>query len=484
VWAVPGGYVKIIASLGPSARDPGLVERMAQLGVSGFRINFAHGDPSLWEILARNVRLAEEKTGKPLALMGDLVGPSIRLGVLHEPVVLEPGQRTLIVLAEEAPGGSDTRIPLPLPRFFDAVEEGDILVMNDGRVRLRVVEVGPGEVVVEAITPAKITSRKAIVVLGKDIGLPSLTQRDLEAAKFAVEHGFDYIALSYVRGAEDIEALRGVVEKLGGNQAIAAKIENRSAVENLDQIVEAADLVIVARGDLGMNYGLEEIPALQERIVRAARRAWKPVIVATQILESMIENPVPTRAEVTDVYVAVSQGVDALMLTGETAIGKHPLEAVRWLRRITRRAEQHSPPSRCPPRDRQAAYAASIAETAERLGAGIVLAYSIGGTLPPRLAAARPSTKVIIGTASREIARRAAIQWGLEPVVLPASSYEEGLEKLETLLCSRGDIAIGDLVVETYRYDGEHRVTVKQVLECPAAAGTMKEDPQWGPATS
>jgi len=469
--AVRPGRVKIIASLGPSARDPGLVERMVQLGVSGFRINFAHGDPGFWRVLVQNVRGVEERLGRPLTLMGDLAGPSIRLGVLREPVRLQPGERAELVLAEEAPGGQEKVIPLPVPRFFEAVEEGDILVMNDGRVRLRVVETQPGRVVVEALTPAEITSRKAVVVSGKDIGLPALTKKDLEAARFAVENDFDYIALSYVRGAEDINTLREIIERQGGRQGVAAKIENRSAVENLRQIVEASDLVIVARGDLGMNYGLEEIPALQERIVEATRRAGKPVIVATQILESMIENPVPTRAEVTDIYVAVRQGVDALMLTGETAVGRYPVEAVRWLRRVARRAEETCQPPRYPPRGRRAAYAASLVETAERTGAKLILAYSIGGTLPPLIAASRPTTRVVIGARSKHAARRMAVLWGLEPVLAPAESYEEGLDLLEKMLCERGELSIGDLVVETYRVGEEHRMSVKQLLACPPGAG-------------
>jgi len=460
------GKVKIIASLGPSARDIALVERMVQLGVAGFRINFAHGSKELWSLLVDNVRRVEAKLGRPTALMGDLAGPSIRIGVLHRPVVLQPGERVEIVLAEEAPGGEEKRIPLPVPRFFEAVEEGDILVMNDGRVRLRVVEVQPGVVVAEALTPAEITSRKAIVVAGKDIGLPALTKKDIEAVRFAVEEDFDYIALSYVRGAEDINTLREIIMQHGGRQAVAAKIENRSAVENLSSIVEVSDLVIVARGDLGMNYGLEEIPALQERIVEVSRRASKPVIVATQILESMIESPVPTRAEATDIYVAVKQGVDALMLTGETAIGKYPLEAVKWLRRIARRAEEATKPTRYPPVSRRAAYAASVVETAERVGAKLILAYSIGGTLPPLIAAARPSTRVVIGSSSWRIARRIAVLWGLEPILVEADDYEAGLRSIERTLCEKNEIAIGDLIIETYRVREEHRMQVKQVLDC------------------
>ncbi len=459
-------HVKMVASLGPSAQSPELVERMASLGVRGFRINFAHGGPRLWDRLVENVRSAEEKIGKPLALIGDLVGPSIRVGVLEEPVVLNPGGKARFVYAEKAEGGREAVIPLPIRRFFEALEEGDILVMDDGRVRLRVTEVSGSEVVVEALTPARISSRKAVVVLGKDLGLPAITMKDLHDIEYAIARGFDYISLSYVREPDDMRVLRDIVRRKGGGQALAAKIENRSAVENLPGIVEEADLVIVARGDLGMNYGLEEIPALQERIVEETRRRGKPVVVATQILESMINSPAPTRAEVTDVYVAVAQGVDAVMLTGETAIGRYPLEAVRWLRRIIRRAEASARIPRYKPMDGRWAYAHSAVEAAEALGAKMLLAYSVNGTLPPKLAASRPLPPVAVGTASERIARRLATLWGLEPIYIGASGYEEGLERLEKLLCSTGGLSIGDLVVETYRVGEESRVAIKRMMNC------------------
>ncbi len=456
----------MVVSLGPSTSDQSIIERLMLFGVAGFRINFAHGDPGSWSRLVEAVRAAENKIGRPVALMGDLVGPSVRLGVLEEPIELSPGDKADIVLAEKAKGGRDRVAPLPLPRFFASIEEGDIIVMDDGRARLRVISVSGDRVTVEALTPARITSRKAVVVQGKELGLPAITEKDLEAIEFAVRHGFDYIALSYVRDAEDLRVLRNIVRGKGGEQAIAAKIETRSAVENLEQIVRESDLVVVARGDLGMNYGLEEVPLLQERIVDEARRQGKPVMVATQVLESMVNSPTPTRAEVTDVYVAVSQGVDAIMLAGETAIGRYPLETVKWLRKILRRAEENTVVEKYPPREKRWAYANSIVETAESVGAEAILVFSIHGTLPPRIAASRPYPRTIIGTPSEKIARRLAILWGLEPIVVDAGSYEEGLARLEEELCKRGELSIGDTIVEAYRSGDENRVIIKHVLGC------------------
>ncbi|BEP18538.1 pyruvate kinase [Pyrofollis japonicus] len=459
-------YVKIIASIGPASSNPSIVERMVLLGVNGFRINFAHGDPSAWKKYVDTIREVENKTGTPLTIIGDLVGPSIRLGILEEPVLLNPEDRATIIYAEKSAGGDSKEIPLPLKRFFEVIDDGDVLVMDDGRIQLRVIRVEGVRAVVEALTPAKITSRKAIVVRGKEVDLPTLTQRDLEALSFAVSEGLDYIALSYVRSPRDLKVLKNLIREKGGDQHVAAKIETKSAIENLPQIVDEADLVVVARGDLGMNYGLEEIPLLQERIVEQSRRLGKPVIVATQVLESMVENPSPTRAEITDIYVAVSQGVDAIMLTGETSIGKYPIEAIRWLKRVLRRAEETISVKRYKPVEERWAYANSIVETAETMGAKAILIYSMHGTLPPKLATSRPKVRVVVGTNSAKIARRISLLWGLETLIIPAHSYEEGLRKLEEELCKRDELSIGDIVVKAYRLENENRMIIASLMEC------------------
>jgi pyruvate kinase len=412
------------------------------------------------------VREVEQRVGRPLAIIGDLVGPSIRVGVLDNPILLSRGDRAVIEYAEKSSGGDERVVPLPVRRFFEILDEGDILIMDDGRVQLRIVEVRGLSATVEALTPAKITSNKVVVIRGKDPGLPSLTKRDLDAVRFAVENGLDYISLSYVRTADDISILKSYVYSHGGRQGIVAKIENMSAVQHLSEIVKHSDVVVVARGDLGMNYGLEEIPFLQEKIVETARQYGKPVIVATQLLESMLENPVPTRAEVTDVANAVCQGIDALMLTGETAIGRYPVEAVRWLKKIIVRAERSCLPRKYPPKERKWAYAFSIVETAENLGAKLVLIYSIGGTLPPHIAASRPRPRVLVGVPEVGLARKLSILWGLEPRVVEAKDYSEGLAGLESDACRRGDIAFGDTIIKAYRRHGGNIVEIKTVTEC------------------
>jgi len=455
---------KMIASLGPSSAREGVVEELVLLGVSCFRINFAHGSESDWEQYVRLVRGVEERLGRPIALMGDLVGPSIRLGVLEEPVVLKPGEKARLVLAWRARGGEERTIPLPLEQVFEGLEEGDIIVMDDGRVRLRVVDVSAKEAVVEALTEARITSRKAIVVKGKDFNLPVLGPRDVENLRFAVRHGFDYVALSYVRSAADVEIVEEMIRGMGGGPEVVAKIETRRAVENLKAILSRTRVIVVARGDLGMNYGLEEIPFLQKMIVEEARRRGRHVIVATQLLESMIEKPVPTRAEVTDVAHAVEQGVDALMLTGETSIGRYPVEAVKWLRRIILYTEARSVPPKAKPAGERWRYANGIVSLAESLDAKLLI-YTMGGTLPPYISLSRPRVPVYIGVSDKAVARKLQILWGLNIVPLEAGGYEEGLRVLEERLLARGDVSLGDTVVEAYKSgDERHMVVIKRLL--------------------
>ncbi len=448
--------VKLIASLGPSSKDLDTVLRMVAAGASGFRINFAHGDEGFWRILAGNVRRAEEVSGRSLTLITDLEGSSIRLGVLPKPLVLRKGCTAKLVLKERAEGEGE--IPLPNERVFTGLEEGDVLVMDDGRVRLRVVKVSGSEVEVAALTDAVIKSRKGVVVQNKEFDLPALTQKDLNDLKFACSVRTDYVGLSYVRSAENVKVLKDLLNELGCDARVIAKIETRSAVKNISSIARVADVILVARGDLGMNFGLEEIPRIQRKIVEASLRAGKPVIVATQLLESMVENPVPTRAEIVDVYAAVSEGVDALMLTGETAAGKYPVEAVKWLSRIASRAEaveEIRTYREGGPLERR--YAKGVAELAEDLGAKIVL-YSSQGVTAKHIASIRPSVRFYVAVPSVEVARRINILWGVNPLIVESRSHEEGLEEAFKELVRKGDISIGDLVVLTYGMKGEEQV--------------------------
>ena len=431
--------VKIIASVGPASSDAETIRRMIGAGANGFRINFVHGSPNEWAKYVDVVRHAEEESGKPVALIGDLQGPSLRIGILEKPIELQRGESVKIVLAHKAVGGDEKTIPIPQPKFFDAIDVGDVLVMDDGKVRLHVIDRhSSNEIEAVAATRAVIKSRKAVVIAGKDLDVPALHEQDIENLKFAIEHDFDYISLSYVRRPEDIELLRSLLRRYNKEDVgIIAKIETKSAIANLRDIVEVADAVLIARGDLGMNFSLEEVHYYQKMIADVCIEMGKPVIVATQLLESMIENPVPTRAEVVDISTAVEHGVDALMLTGETSVGKYPIDAVKWLRRIASYAEKNllvkrfdyiAQRARRELNDVQTRFAKGVLELAEDIGAKLIV-FSMRGVTALRLARLRPRIPVYVATPNRKVMRKLAIVWGVEPFYVDATSYEEGLDK-------------------------------------------------------
>jgi pyruvate kinase len=455
---------KIIASLGPSSSSFDVVLRLAEAGASGFRINFAHGDPGLWSSMVGSVAKAEQALGRPLTLIGDLSGASIRIGELDKPIQLKRGDRAKLILS--ARGSADRlEVPLPVREVYEGLEAGDVVLMDDGRVKLKVVDVAPGCVELVAFTDAVIKSRKAFVVVNKDFDLPALTEKDLADLRFALDRGFDYIGLSYVRRPSDVEALRRVIRGWGHEDVrVIAKIEAKSALENLDGIVEAADAVLVARGDLGMVMGLENIPHLQRRIVSRAIEMEKPVIIATQLLESMVESPVPTRAEVVDVNAAVAEGVDALMLTGETAVGKYPVEAVSWLRRIVRAAEENvSVARRRGPKSLRARFAEGVTSLAEDLGAKLVI-YSVHGNTARLISLLRPAIDVYVGAPSPRVLKQLNILWGLKAYLVEAPSYDEGLEEAFKLLRKLDEVRLGDLVVLTCGLRGDEQlIRVKRV---------------------
>ena len=467
-------FVKVIASLGPASDNVNVISNMIRLGVSGFRINFAHGTLEDWLRYISTVRSLEEVFGKPIAIIGDLQGPSLRIGKLEKPIVLKKGEVVKIIRSVEASGGEDKRAPLPIHRFFDIIEDGDVLVMDDGRTRLRVIGVYSDYVEAIALTDSVITSKKAMTIHGKEIDLPILTESDFNCVKFALEHGFDYLGLSYVRSGSDIDVLKEYLRRIGREDVgIIAKIETRSAVKNLDEILEKSDAVLIARGDLGMNFGLEEIHALQSRIAEKALEKRKPVIVATQLLESMVEKPVPTRAEVVDVSTAIEMGVDALMLTGETSIGKYPVEAISWLVKIVNFTEREIlkkgfkriiEKARRSISSIQVMFAKGILELAEDLNAKL-LVFSIHGNTAKRISSLRPSIPVYVGSPNINTLRRLAILWGLQLVHINAQEYDEGLQKSLQKAVELGYVNIGDLVITTYGLrEPRQKVEIQRIM--------------------
>ncbi len=444
---------KIAVTVGAASRRPELIREMALAGARCFRINYSHGSVEEWRETVKMVREAEAELGIHLALIGDLPGPSVRVGILEEPIDVKAGDVVKLVPLEKARGGAEKVIPLPNEAVLKALRQGHVILMDDGLAAFRVESVSSSGAALKALTDAKISSRKSMVVRGRDLNLPTISSKEVEIVKFAAGEKFDYIGLSYVRGERDIAMLRGMLLSLGAEQtSIIAKIEVPVAVRNLKEIVDAADAILVARGDLGMHFPLEEVPNLQSMIVKESVEKGKPVIVATQLLGSMIENPVPTRSEVVDVVAAMSEGVDVLMLTNETAIGRHPVEAVRWLSKIIERYEPGiTPPKKRlePEDDIRTRFAYGVALLAESLNAAI-LVYTVSGRTAQRIASFRPSTNVIAASPNKGTLRMLALLRGVETIEVSSTSYEEGLNEVAKKLMS-GEIRVKEpTVVLTY----------------------------------
>lgn len=444
---------KIAVTVGAASRRPEIIREMALAGARGFRINFSHGSIEEWREAVKIVREIENELGAHLALIGDLPGPSVRVGVLEEPVDVKAGEIVRLVLSDRSRGGAEKVIPLPNENVLMALRRGHVILMDDGLVAFEVESISSSEAVLRALTDARISSRKSMVVRGKDLDLPTISSREVEIVKFAASEEFDYIGLSYVRGEHDVAMLKGMLLSLGAEQtSIIAKIEVPAAVRNIKEIVDAADVILVARGDLGMHFPLEEVPRLQSMIVKESIERGKPVIVATQLLGSMIWNPVPTRSEVVDIVAAISEGVDVLMLTNETAIGKYPVEAVKWLHKIIERYESGiTPPKRKvdPSEDIRTRFAYGVASLAESLNAAI-LVYTISGRTAQRIAGFRPSTSVIAASPNKRTLRRLMLLRGVETMEVSSTTYENGLNELSKMLMN-GEISVKErTVVLTY----------------------------------
>lgn len=467
-----GLFVKIIASLGPSSTDEELVLRMAESGADAFRTNFAHGDPEVWLRRVRAVRAAEEKLGRPFAMIGDLKGPSVRVGELAEPLALRAGEKVIVTQAAT----SERAIPIPLPSLYEAAEPGDELLIDDGRGRLRVVDKRGDSLECISLSDFLVNSNKNASLRGKDLDVPLLSERDMKALKLAAAEGFDFIGLSHVRTAANVEEVRRTLRELGSDAWVISKIETIGAVQNIDEIIEVSDVVLVARGDLGIRLNLEEVPYYQKLVVEKCLSAGKPVIVATELLASMVERSAPTRAEVVDVSVAVAQGVDALALTNETSVGRHPLEAVKWLKRIIDFAESKALgdeaggiSSRARRRVKLAdeRFALGVTELAESMRARLVL-YSLKGRMAKLVASLRPSVPALVGTPDVKVARKLALLWGLYPLMVEALSYEEGLAETVGRCLERGLLREGETGVLGYGLrEAEQKLIVKRIGASP-----------------
>ncbi len=440
---------KIIATIGPSSRSYDVLFRLVLEGVSGFRLNFAHGTHEEKLEEAKAVRAIERELGTYVTIVCDLSGPGVRLGKVSEFYVHEGEQVNLVY--SDVGKAEEKEIPVPVRQFFEVLEDGDIVLIDDGRVWLRVDKICRNRVVCTVLTSGAIRPGKGIGIKGKDLELPPLTSKDVEDIKFCVANGIaDYFALSFVKRGDDVKILRDLLNDLGADDVgILAKIETKSAVDRVDEIVQQSDGVIIARGDLGITLGLEKVPIVQHEIVRKCRYRGKPSIIATQILESMVESPVPTRAEVVDIMVSVQEGVDAILLTNETAIGKYPVTCVTWLKRVLLEAEQRYQPEQVDASDDlYDKFAKGVASLADFIGAKLLI-FTRRGTTARRIVKYRPRTAIYVATPSEVIARRLNIMWSVRSFVIEERDVGKALDRFLEHLKERGDLTYGDIVILT-----------------------------------
>lgn len=412
---------KIVATLGPASADRATIQALFEAGADVFRLNFSHGTHADHKQRLDTIRAIERESGRPIGVLLDLQGPKLRLGTFaNGPVVLVEGATFRLDLNHEQPGDS-TRAPMPHPEIFTALEVGTDLLVDDGRVRLRVERCGPDFADTRVMAGGVVSDRKGVNVPGVVLPLSALTAKDRADLDYGLMLGVDWIALSFVQRPEDIVEIKAIVQ---GRAGIVAKLEKPAAIGSLEAIVAESDAVMVARGDLGVEMPPEQVPAIQKRIVRACRKAGKPVIVATQMLESMISAPVPTRAEASDVATAIYDGSDAVMLSAESASGKFPVEAVRMMDSIITQTEAdpyyreaigaarmtHSPL----PAD---AIGVAVGTVADLLKVCAVVAYTSSGYSALRMARERPQAPIMGMTPRLAVARQLALAWGVYPVL-------------------------------------------------------------------
>jgi pyruvate kinase len=407
---------KIIATLGPASSSPEKIRELFEAGVDVFRLNFSHGSSEDHAARIKAIRDVEHDAGRPIGIIADLQGPKIRVGAMTaDGVELTEGDAVRLDL--DPTPGDGSRVPLPHKEVFQALKAGMQILIDDGRIQLRVEDVQQSHADCHVVVGGLLTDRKGVNLPEAILALAALTDKDRKDLDFALNQGVDWLALSFVQRPDDIAEARRLS---AGRAAIMAKIEKPAALGQIEQIVELSDAVMVARGDLGVELPVEEVPALQKRLVRLARRSGKPVVVATQMLESMVHAPVPTRAEVSDVATAVYDGADAVMLSAETASGEFPLEAVMVMNRVAEQVE-NDPGYRAsidadhaiPEPTASDAITAAARQVAETISAAAIVTYTTSGSTALRAARERPQVPILVLTPQLVTARRLALTWGL-----------------------------------------------------------------------
>jgi pyruvate kinase len=444
---------KIVATLGPSTSTPQRIRALFEAGVDVFRLNFSHGSQDDHKARLATIRKLEQETGRPIGVLMDLQGPKLRVGTLAGGAVkLVAGEPFRLDLAPEP--GDMRRAPLPHPEIFAALQPGALLLLDDGKLRLKVERCGPAFAECRIEIGGELKDRKGVNVPGVVLPISSLTAKDRADLQFGLDMGVDWVGLSFVQRPEDIAEARKLI---AGRAAVLAKIEKPAAIDRLEEIVDLVDAVMVARGDLGVEMPPEDVPSVQRQIVRVCRIKGKPVVIATQMLESMISAPTPTRAEASDVATAVYEGADAVMLSAETAAGAYPVEAVEMMDRIVVRVERdpryrrimdvEHPDPEATPADAITAAARQVAAT---ISAAAIVTYTTSGSTSLRAARERPDAPILCLTPNLSTARRLAIAWGVHCVhTEDVKSVAEMVERAGRHAQAEGIAKKGDRLVIT-----------------------------------
>jgi pyruvate kinase len=443
--------VKILATLGPASNDAKMVRKLMLAGADAFRINMSHGDRRQKARLVEIIRALEKEFRRPTTIVFDLQGPKLRVGHFEGgQTQVEKGQ-SFMFDRDSAPGDRN-RVQLPHPELFESVSAGANILVDDGKVRLKVVEANDSRIVTDVQVGGRISDNKGVNVPNVLVPIPALTKKDRGDLAFALEQRTDWIALSFVQRPEDVAEARSLI---GERAALMAKIEKPAAIDRLNDIIALADGVMVARGDLGVELPPEEVPPLQNRIVACARQFGKPVVVATQMLESMINSPTPTRAEVSDVATAIYDGADAVMLSAESAAGQYPCEAVAMMDRIaisverdpTYQARVHFTQTHLEPTTADA-LAGSARQIASTVSATAMVCYTSSGSTARRIARERPPVPLLAMSASQNTARRMGLLWGVHAIhTRDVASFEEMVEKGKRMALRHQIAKGGDRVV-------------------------------------
>jgi len=460
---------KIVATLGPSTDSPERLRALVAAGVDAVRFNLSHGSHDEHSHRAWLVREIAAEVGRPVALIADLQGPKLRIGDLPEPIVLTKGEH-VTVCAEEA--ATDGELPVAPAVIGDVLEQGHDILIDDGLVRLRVDEVTRGRARCAVLVGGRVSSHKGVNLPGVPIPIPSLTRKDTVDLEWALETGVDFVALSFVRSPADVRDLRALIEQAGSHAHVIAKIEKSEAVDVLEDVLSETDAVMVARGDLGVEIGPALVPLVQKRIIQKALERGKPVITATQMLESMVHSAEPTRAEASDVANAILDGTSAVMLSGETAVGDYPVEAVAYMDRIARAVEpsmsyRHELPEAEQNPTIGVAMSNAACDLAEALRATAILVPTFTGRTASAVSRLRPRRPIVALTHVDWAMRQLALEWGVTPVLISETNDVEDLWRLAVDAArDAGLVETGDRVV----------ITAGTAVNIPGSTNVIKVD--------